>query len=111
MILSNVMFLTTANSYNMPGPLLDRMEIIPLAGYTEDEKREIAQRHLIEKQIKNHGLSKGEFELTDGALNEMIRRYTREAGVRNLEREIAKLARKAVSDIVKREDETSSVDW
>ena len=101
--LSNVMFLTTANSYNMPGPLLDRMEIITLAGYTEDEKREIARQHLISKKIKDHGLRKGEFEITDGALNEMIRRYTREAGVRNLEREIAKLARKAVTMIVKKE--------
>ncbi|MFM2389909.1 MAG: hypothetical protein RLZZ437_1464 [Pseudomonadota bacterium] len=99
--LSNVMFITTANSYNMPGPLLDRMEIIPLAGYTEDEKREIAKGHLIPKQIKNHALRKGEFAVTDGALTEMIRTYTREAGVRNLEREIAKLARKAVTEIVK----------
>ncbi|MGB1643245.1 MAG: endopeptidase La, partial [Paracoccaceae bacterium] len=99
--LSNVMFLTTANSYNMPGPLLDRMEIISLAGYTEDEKREIARRHLIDKQIKNHGLKKNEFEVSDDALNDIIRRYTREAGVRNLEREIAKLARKAVTKIVK----------
>ncbi|PTX56509.1 ATP-dependent proteinase [Litoreibacter ponti] len=103
--LSNVMFLTTANSYNMPGPLLDRMEIIPLAGYTEDEKSEIAKQHLISKQIKNHGLKKGEFELTDEALLEMIRTYTREAGVRNLEREIGKLARKAVTKIVRKEDE------
>ncbi len=101
--LSNVMFLTTANSYNMPGPLLDRMEIISLAGYTEDEKREIAKHHLIPKKTKDHGLRKGEFTITDGALNEMIRRYTREAGVRNLEREIAKLARKAVTMIVKKE--------
>ncbi|MDQ7071264.1 MAG: endopeptidase La [Rhodobacterales bacterium] len=101
--LSNVMFLTTANSYNMPGPLLDRMEIIPLEGYTEDEKAEIARLHLIDKQIKNHGLKKGEFELTSGALREMIRRYTREAGVRNLEREIAKVARKAVTKIVRKE--------
>ena len=101
--LSNVMFLTTANSYNMPGPLLDRMEIISLAGYTEDEKREIAKQHLIAKQVKNHGLRKGEFEVTDDALDEMIRRYTREAGVRNLEREIGKLARKAVTQIVKGE--------
>ncbi len=100
--LSNVMFLTTANSYNMPGPLLDRMEIIPLAGYTEDEKSEIAKQHLIAKQIKNHGLKKGEFELTDAALLEIIRTYTREAGVRNLEREIAKLARKAVTQIVRK---------
>jgi len=103
--LSNVMFLTTANSYNMPGPLLDRMEIIPLAGYTEDEKREIAKQHLLAKQIKNHGLKPSEFELTDEALNEMIRTYTREAGVRNLEREIAKLARKAVTKIVRKVEE------
>ncbi|WP_417524802.1 endopeptidase La [Marinovum sp.] len=101
--LSNVMFLTTSNSYNMPGPLLDRMEIIPLAGYTEDEKTEIAKRHLISKQIKNHGLKKTEFELTDEALQDMVRYYTREAGVRNLEREIAKCARKAVTRIVKGE--------
>jgi ATP-dependent Lon protease len=101
--LSNVMFLTTANSYNMPGPLLDRMEIIPLAGYTEDEKREIARRHLVEKQVKNHGLKKDEFEVEDEAINEIIRRYTREAGVRNLEREIAKLTRKAVTKIIKKE--------
>ncbi|WP_323765006.1 endopeptidase La [Marinovum sp.] len=103
--LSNVMFLTTSNSYNMPGPLLDRMEIIPLAGYTEDEKTEIAKRHLISKQIKNHGLKKTEFELTDEALSDMVRYYTREAGVRNLEREIAKTARKAVTRIVKGESE------
>ncbi len=107
--LSNVMFLTTANSYNMPSPLLDRMEIIPLAGYTEDEKREIARQHLIAKQIKNHGLKEKEFELTDEALSEMIRTYTREAGVRNLEREIAKLARKAVTKIVRKEDEKVTI--
>ncbi len=101
--LSNVMFLTTSNSYNMPGPLLDRMEIIPLAGYTEDEKREIAKQHLLDKQVKNHGLKKGEFELTDAALTEMIRTYTREAGVRNLEREIAKLCRKSLTRIIKKE--------
>jgi ATP-dependent Lon protease len=100
--LSNVMFLTTANSYNMPGPLLDRMEIITLAGYTEDEKSEIAKQHLLQKQVKNHGLKKGEFALSDDALLEMIRTYTREAGVRNLEREIAKLARKAVTQIVRK---------
>ncbi len=99
--LSNVMFITTANSYNMPSPLLDRMEIIPLSGYTEDEKREIAKGHLIAKQTTNHALKKGEFSITDAALTEMIRTYTREAGVRNLEREIAKLARKAVTEIVK----------
>lgn len=101
--LSNVMFLTTANSYNMPGPLLDRMEIISLAGYTEDEKREIAKQHLVQKQIKNHGLRKGEFSVSDDALDGMIRHYTREAGVRNLERELAKLTRKAVTKIIKGE--------
>jgi ATP-dependent Lon protease len=108
--LSNVMFLTTANSYNMPSPLLDRMEIITLAGYTEDEKREIAKRHLIEKQLNNHGLKKKELEIKDAALDEIIRHYTREAGVRNLEREIAKLSRKAVTKIVKREVLDISVD-
>jgi ATP-dependent Lon protease len=101
--LSNVMFLTTANSYNMPGPLLDRMEIIPLAGYTEEEKLEIAKQHLLDKQVKNHGLRNGEFEISDGALQEIVRRYTREAGVRNLERELAKLARKAVTKIVRKD--------
>ncbi len=107
--LSNVMFLTTANSYNMPGPLLDRMEIIPLAGYTENEKTEIAKQHLIGKQIKNHGLKKGEFEIADAALKEIIRTYTREAGVRNLEREIAKLARKAVTKIIRGDTKTVQV--
>ena len=102
--LSNVMFLTTANSYNMPGPLLDRMEIITLAGYTEDEKREIAKQHLLDKVMKNHGLKPTEFELADSAITEMIRTYTREAGVRNLEREIAKVARKAVTKIVKKQE-------
>ncbi|WP_299932612.1 endopeptidase La [uncultured Pelagimonas sp.] len=108
--LSNVMFVTTSNSYNMPGPLLDRMEIIPLSGYTEDEKLEIAKRHLVDKQVKNHGLKKGEFEVKDDALTAIVRYYTREAGVRNLEREIAKLARKAVTKIVKKEDDKVSVD-
>ncbi|MCI5042577.1 MAG: endopeptidase La [Donghicola eburneus] len=100
--LSDVMFLTTSNSYNMPGPLLDRMEIIPLSGYTEEEKSEIARKHLIDKQVKSHGLKKGEFEVTDEALTDVIRYYTREAGVRNLEREMAKLARKAVTQIVQK---------
>jgi len=103
--LSNVMFITTANSYNMPGPLLDRMEIISLAGYTEDEKREIAKQYLLPKQLKGHGLKKGEFELSDEALTDIIRYYTREAGVRNLEREIAKLCRKAVTRIIRGEAE------
>ncbi len=107
--LSNVMFLTTANSYNMPGPLLDRMEIITLAGYTEEEKLEIAKQHLLEKQVKNHGLRKGEFSISDGALQEIVRRYTREAGVRNLERELAKLARKAVTKIVRKDAEQVEV--
>jgi ATP-dependent Lon protease len=107
--LSNVMFVTTANSYNMPGPLLDRMEIIPLSGYTEDEKLEIAKRHLLDKQVKAHGLKKTEFEITDDALTGVIRYYTREAGVRNLEREIAKIARKAVTKIVKKETDKVTV--
>jgi len=99
--LSQVMFITTANSYNMPRPLLDRMEIIPIPGYTEDEKVEIARHHLIDKQEKGHGLKPAEFELTDAGLRDIVRYYTREAGVRNLEREIAKLCRKAVTEIVK----------
>ncbi|RMC33729.1 endopeptidase La [Paracoccus alkanivorans] len=107
--LSNVMFLTTANSYNMPGPLLDRMEIIPLAGYTEDEKREIARQHLLPKQIKANGLRKGEFSVSDEALTHITRYYTREAGVRSLEREIAKLARKAVTEILKGNAKTVDV--
>ncbi len=108
--LSNVMFVTTANSYNMPGPLLDRMEIIPLAGYTEDEKREIARQHLLPKQIKANGLRKGEFSVGDDALTHMIRYYTREAGVRSLEREIAKLVRKAVTEILKGKVKSVDVD-
>ncbi len=99
--LSNVMFITTSNSYNMPRPLLDRMEIIAISGYTEDEKIEIAKQHLMAKQEKGHGLKKGEFVLTDEGLRDIVRYYTREAGVRNLEREIAKLCRKAVTEIVK----------
>ncbi|WP_146346886.1 endopeptidase La [Falsiphaeobacter marinintestinus] len=107
--LSNVMFLTTSNSYNMPGPLMDRMEIIPLAGYTDDEKREIAKQHLISKQVKNHGLKAKEFELTDEALTDIIRYYTREAGVRNLEREIAKVARKSLTQIIKKQADSVTV--
>lgn len=99
--LSNVMFVTTANSLNIPGPLLDRMEIIRIAGYTEDEKIEIAKRHLISKAVKNHALEPKEFSITDDALRDVVRLYTREAGVRNLEREIATLARKAVTEILK----------
>ncbi|MCX2560782.1 endopeptidase La [Acetobacter farinalis] len=98
--LSDVMFVTTANSLNMPQPLLDRMEIIRLSGYTEDEKVEIARRHLISKQTEAHSLKPDEWSITDEALRDLIRYYTREAGVRNLEREIANLARKAVKEIV-----------
>jgi ATP-dependent Lon protease len=98
--LSSVMFVTTANTLNIPPALMDRMEIIRLAGYTEVEKVEIAKRHLIPDQQQAHGLEPGEWVLTDAGLKEIIRRYTREAGVRSLEREIAKLARKAVKDIM-----------
>jgi ATP-dependent Lon protease len=107
--LSNVMFLTTSNSYNMPGPLLDRMEIISLSGYTEDEKCEIAKQHLLPKVMKNHGLKPKEFSISNDALLLMVRVYTREAGVRNLERELAKVARKAVTKIVKKEAEVIAV--
>jgi ATP-dependent Lon protease len=93
----------------MPGPLLDRMEIIPLSGYTEDEKREIAKQHLVAKQIKNHGLKAHEFAIEDSALTSMIRYYTREAGVRNLEREIAKVARKSLTRIIKKQDVSITV--
>ena len=98
--LSDVMFVTTANTLRMPQPLLDRMEIIRLSGYTEDEKVEIANKHLIRKQQEQHGLKKGEWEVAESGLRDLIRYYTREAGVRNLEREIANLARKAVKEIL-----------
>ena len=98
--LSDVMFVTTANSMNLPQALLDRMEIIRLEGYTEDEKLEIAKRHLLDKQVEAHGLKADEFSVTDDALRDLIRFYTREAGVRTLEREIAKLARKALRRIL-----------
>jgi len=98
--LSNVMFVTTANTLNIPPPLMDRMEIIRIAGYTEDEKIEIARRHLIPKILKEHALSAKEFSLDSEALQTIIRRYTREAGVRNLEREMATLARKGVKDLI-----------
>ncbi|WP_372398591.1 endopeptidase La [Azospirillum sp. HJ39] len=98
--LSDVMFVCTANTMRMPQPLLDRMEIIRVAGYTEDEKVEISKRHLIEKQIEANGLKKGEFTISDDALRDLVRYYTREAGVRSLEREIANLCRKAVKEIL-----------
>ncbi|WP_100656383.1 endopeptidase La [Alteromonas flava] len=98
--LSDVMFVATSNSMNIPGPLLDRMEVIRLSGYTEDEKLNIAQRHLISKQIERNGLKDEELEITDSAVLGMIRYYTREAGVRSLEREISKVCRKAVKHIL-----------
>jgi ATP-dependent Lon protease len=98
--LSDVMFVTTANSLRMPQPLMDRMEIIRIPGYTEDEKVEIAKRHLINKQGEAHGLKKDEWSISEDALRDLIRYYTREAGVRNMEREIANLARKSVKEIV-----------
>jgi len=96
--LSQVMFVATANTLNIPAPLLDRMEVIRLAGYTEDEKLNIARRYLLPKQIKNNGLRDNELEITDAAILDIIRFYTREAGVRNIEREIAKLCRKVVRE-------------
>jgi len=98
--LSGVMFITTANTLNIPPPLMDRMEIIRIAGYTEDEKLEIAKRHLLPNSMAKHGLDAKEFEVEDSGISELIRRYTREAGVRNLEREISNIARKAVKEIL-----------
>ena len=107
--LSDIMFVCTANSLNLPQPLLDRMEIIRLEGYTEDEKVEIAQRHLIAKQIEAHGLKDGEFALTEDGLRDLIRYYTREAGVRTLEREVARLCRKSLRKILEKEVESVTV--
>jgi len=98
--LSDVMFVATSNSMNIPGPLLDRMEVIRLSGYTEDEKLNIAKRHLVDKQIKRNGLKVGEIDIEDSAIIGIIRYYTREAGVRSLEREISKICRKAVKNIL-----------
>jgi ATP-dependent Lon protease len=107
--LSDVMFVTTANTLNLPQPLLDRMEIIRLEGYTEDEKVEIAQRHLIAKQIEAHGLKDGEFVLTEAGLRALIQHYTREAGVRTLEREIARLTRKVLRQILEGKIERAEI--
>lgn len=98
--LSDVMFVATSNSMNIPGPLLDRMEVIRLSGYTEDEKLNIAMRHLLQKQIERNGLKKGELVIEESAILDIIRYYTREAGVRNLEREISKICRKAVKNLL-----------
>jgi ATP-dependent Lon protease len=107
--LSNVMFVTTANTLNIPGPLLDRMEVIRISGYTEDEKTEIAKKYLVPKQIKESGLKANEWSIDDEAIKNIIRFYTRESGVRSLEREISKLTRKAVRDIVAKTKETIKV--
>ncbi len=108
--LSDVMFVTTANSLDMPRPLLDRMEIIRLSGYTEDEKVEIAKRHLIPKIFAENAVKKSELAITDAAVRDIIRYYTREAGVRNLERELATIARKAVKDILLSKDNNLKVE-
>ena len=107
--LSDVMFVTTANSLRMPQPLLDRMEIIRIPGYTEDEKVEIAKRHLMKKVAEANGLKDGEWTVSDTAIRDLIRYYTREAGVRNLEREIAGLARKAVKEIVSKQSKKVAI--
>ena len=99
--LSNVLFITTANSLNMPQPLLDRLEVIKLSGYTEEEKLQIAKRHLLKKQLVKNGLKNNEFSINNTAISSVIKYYTREAGVRNLEREIAKICRKSTTEIVK----------
>jgi ATP-dependent Lon protease len=107
--LSDVMFITTANTLRIPAPLLDRMEVIRLSGYTEDEKAEIAKQYLIPKQRENHGLSEEEWSISESGLRDLIRYYTREAGVRNLEREIASLTRKATKEILQKKSETVQV--
>ncbi len=105
--LSEVMFVATSNTMNIPGPLLDRMEVIRLSGYTEDEKVNIAERYLVKKQISNNGLKEGEISINEEAVRNIIRYYTREAGVRNLEREIAKICRKVVKEILLEKEVTS----
>ena len=107
--LSDVMFVATSNSLNIPAPLLDRMEVIRLSGYTEDEKINIARRYLLPKQIKNNGLKEGEIEVTEAALRDIIRYYTREAGVRSLEREVSKICRKVVKQLLLKKEASASV--
>ena len=108
--LSDVLFVTTANTLNILPPLLDRMEVIRIPGYTEDEKINIANNYLLPKQIKDNGIKEGEMNLKDGTIKEIIRSYTRESGVRNLEREISKVTRKVVKKIVTGEESTAEVD-
>ncbi len=108
--LSDVMFVTTANTLNIPGPLLDRMEVIRLAGYTEQEKLEIAKKYLLPKQLKDNGLKKEELKINDNQILEIIRSYTKESGVRGLEREISKLARKSVKEIVSNKTQKIEID-
>ena len=108
--LSDVMFVTTANTLNILPPLLDRMEVIRIPGYTEDEKINIANKFLLPKQIKENGINKGELHITDGTIKEIIRNYTRESGVRNLEREISKVARKVVKKVVNNEEKNVKID-
>ncbi len=107
--LSDVMFVATANSYNLPAPLLDRMEIIRLSGYTEDEKVNIAQKYLLPKQITNNGVKAGEIDVREDAIRDIVRYYTREAGVRGLEREISKLCRKTIKKILTQKDSAKAV--
>ena len=107
--LSDVMFVATANSMNIPAPLLDRMEVIRLSGYTEDEKVNIALKYLLPKQIKNNGLKDGEISVAEGALRDIVRYYTREAGVRSLDREVSKICRKAVKTLIMKKDEKKVV--
>ena len=102
------MFVATANTMNIPGPLLDRMEVIRLPGYTEDEKVEISKNYLLPKQLKNNGLKEDELQVTDAALRDIVRYYTREAGVRSIEREIAKICRKIVKEVVLSKKKTDS---
>ena len=108
--LSNVMFVTTANTLNIPGPLLDRMEVIRLAGYTEDEKLQIAKKYLLPKQIKDNGLKEEELSIDDKQILDVIRSYTKESGVRSLERELSKIARKSVKEIVSNKSKTIKLD-
>ena len=107
--LSDVMFVATANSYNLPAPLLDRMEIIRLSGYTEDEKVNIAQKYLVPKQITNNGVKAGEIDVREDAIRDIVRYYTREAGVRGLEREISKLCRKTIKKILTQKDKATAI--